>query len=73
MPKTADYIFTVDDIEDEYYDRNCGKTNLSFLAPMEVVDEFMMMCTHHEKYPWEMLEVLMIIARNREVIQIRMK
>lgn len=73
MPKTAKYIFTVDDIEDDYYARNCSKANLSFLAPAEIVDEFMLMCEEYKRYPWEMLEILMIIARNRRVIQLRKK
>lgn len=71
MPKTAKYIFTVDDIDDEYYDRNSFKKDLSFLAPAEIVDEFMSMCEENNQYPWETLAILLLIERNRSVIRMR--
>lgn len=71
MPKEPDYVYSVDDIHDDYYNPHQYKIRLSFLAPAESVSEFLSLCEDQKTYHWETLEILLRIAANRRVIQLR--
>ena len=72
MTKTADYVYSVDDIEPEFYDPNCHKTRLSILGPTDIINDFLLLCKNEDQYRWETLEILLKTARNRRCIQLRM-